>query len=42
VGCGIDLLLIANEKDPEKTYYVWIKDLAEQRLGFSYCQHALI
>ena len=28
IGRAIDLLLLADEKDPEKTHYVWIKDLA--------------
>jgi len=28
IGRAIDLLLLADEKDPEKTHYVWIKDQA--------------
>jgi len=27
-GHAIDLLLIADEKGPQKTHYVWIKDFA--------------
>ena len=33
-------MLIADEKDPEKTHYVWIKDLARMLYKNSSYEHA--